>query len=303
LAMQIGLKRVVETARSFQFSTPLKPYPSIALGAFELVPLELARAYCAFAADGVLPYPLSVKEVVGEAGQVLERRHMTIARVTTPAKAFLMSSLLRSVVTEGTARGLQEGGIFPSAVEDAVLLDAERQALSPLLRTSVDQLDEAVFVALSRLASIGASAAAVCLSFSCRDTRQFRDSFPSWIVLQAFRLMKGDASLTYERLATWLGEPKSAVPASPGVALTEAGWWLAGAAKKSAARSRVLAAFPALVEGLRAESARASVTCTAYDGYVPAAGPGFNVHGIKREHPCRAEDRPPLHHRETTGIS
>jgi penicillin-binding protein 1B len=116
LAMQIGLKGVVETARSFQFSTPLKPYPSIALGAFELVPLELARAYCAFAADGVLPNPLSVKEVVGEAGQVLERRHMTIARVTTPAKAFLMSSLLRSVVTEGTARGLQEGGIdFPAA--------------------------------------------------------------------------------------------------------------------------------------------------------------------------------------------
>lgn len=116
LATQVGLERVVETAGDFQFSTRLKPYPSLALGAFEVVPLELARAYCAFAADGVLPYPLSVKEVVDEHGEILERRHMKIERVTTPAKAFLMSSLLRSVVTEGTARSLRDRGItFPAA--------------------------------------------------------------------------------------------------------------------------------------------------------------------------------------------
>ena len=61
-------------------------------------------------------------------------------------------------------------------------------------------LDEAVFAALSRLAAIGRRSSAVCLSFSCRDTREFRDTFPSWILLQAFRLKQGDASLTYE---TW----------------------------------------------------------------------------------------------------
>ena len=169
--------------------------------------------------------------------------------------------------------GLQEGGIFPSAVEDAVLLDSERQALSPLLRTSVEQLDEAVFAALSRLASIGASVASVCLSFSCRDTRQFRDSFPSWIVLQAFRLMQGDALLTYADLTKWLGEPRSAVPKLPSAALTEAGWWLAGAAKNGAACPPVLAAFPSLAGGIRAAAARSSDEFTAYDGHVAAAGP------------------------------
>ena len=68
---------------------------------------------------------------------------------------------------------------------------------------------------LARLAAIGASARHVCLSFSCRDTRQFRDTFPSWLVLQAFRLMQGDAALTYDDLPEFLGEPRSAVPASP----------------------------------------------------------------------------------------
>ena len=168
--------------------------------------------------------------------------------------------------------GLQEGGMFPSAVEDAVLLDSERETVSPLLRTSVGQLDEAVCEAAVADRGPGRVGGAVCLSFSCRDTRQFRDSFPSWIVLQAFRLMRGDASLTYEHLAKWLGEPKSAVPASPDAAPTEAAWWLAGAAKKGA-RAPVLAAFPPLAGGIRAEEARATDEFTAYDGHVPAAGP------------------------------
>lgn len=124
LAMQVGLDRVVDTANAFHFSTTLKPYPSISLGAFEVVPLELARAYCAFAANGVLPYPLSLKEVLDEHGQVLERRHMTIEPVTTPEKAFMMSSLMRSVVTEGTAHSLRNLGIsFPVAGKTGTTTD------------------------------------------------------------------------------------------------------------------------------------------------------------------------------------
>jgi penicillin-binding protein 1B len=116
LAMQIGLDHIVDTAKAFRFSTPVKPLPSLSLGAFELIPLELARAYCAFAADGVLPYPLSLKGVLDENGQVLERRHMSIERAISPAKAFIMSSILRSAVRSGTARSLNHMGIsFPVA--------------------------------------------------------------------------------------------------------------------------------------------------------------------------------------------
>jgi penicillin-binding protein 1B len=116
LAMKLGLNPIVNTASLFGFSTPLKPYPSIALGAFEAIPLELARAYCAFAADGVLPNPLSLKDVVGEKDDVLERRHMSVQSVTTPGKAFLITSMLRSTVEQGTARSLKDMGIrFPAA--------------------------------------------------------------------------------------------------------------------------------------------------------------------------------------------
>jgi penicillin-binding protein 1B len=114
LAMRIGFDRIAGTANLFGFSIPAKPYPSLCLGAYEVIPLNLARAYCAFASDGVLPFPLSLKDVLDENGKILERRHMNIERVISPSKAFIMSSMLRSVVEEGTASSLKNIGIsFP----------------------------------------------------------------------------------------------------------------------------------------------------------------------------------------------
>ena len=111
LAMKMGLDAVVQSAAAFRFSTPLAPYPSLALGASEVIPLELARAYSSFAADGLLPAPLSLKEVSDENGQILNRRYMNVDRVISPSKAFIMNSLLNSVVAEGTAVSLKRLGI------------------------------------------------------------------------------------------------------------------------------------------------------------------------------------------------
>lgn len=111
LALEVGLERISDTARRFYFATPEKPVPAMALGAIEVSPLALARAYCTFAANGVLPYPLAIKEVVGEQGRLLESRHAEIERVISPAKAYIMTDLLRSVVQEGTARSLRNYGV------------------------------------------------------------------------------------------------------------------------------------------------------------------------------------------------
>ena len=114
LAMQLGLDKIIQTTHNFGISSALRAYPALALGASEVIPLELARAYCPFAADGLLPHPLSLKDVMDENGQMLERKHLEVQQVITPAKAFIMSSLMRSVVTTGTARSLSHLGIqFP----------------------------------------------------------------------------------------------------------------------------------------------------------------------------------------------
>lgn len=111
LAVQVGMDRIVDTAVDFGFSTPFQPYPSLALGAFEVIPLELARAYCVFAAGGISTFPLALKAVSNAEGELLEQRHLTIERKISAQKAFLMNALLQGVVENGTARSLAARGI------------------------------------------------------------------------------------------------------------------------------------------------------------------------------------------------
>jgi ATP-dependent helicase/nuclease subunit B len=113
----------------------------------------------------------------------------------------------------------------------------------------------------------------VTLSYSSLDTRQYRESLPSWILLQACRLIEGDAALTYDGLLKHLGEPVSCVPASPGVAVSEAGWWLAGLRRGPlAGREGVLRHFRSAARGVEAAAHRQTDSFTPYDGLVPAAG-------------------------------
>ena len=69
------------------------------------------------------------------------------------------------------------------------------RAISADLRLSTDRIDEAVYAVLSRLAVSGASAT---FSYSCRDTREFRETYASWLMLQAYRLQQGNEALSYQ---------------------------------------------------------------------------------------------------------
>ena len=116
LAERIGLEPIIETARDFGITTSLEPQLSLVLGSFEVSPLELTLAYAALAHDGVLPNALSLTKVVTDQGKVVRRQHQKLRTVTSPARAYMMSSVLRDVVKQGTARALKAYGIdFPVA--------------------------------------------------------------------------------------------------------------------------------------------------------------------------------------------
>jgi ATP-dependent helicase/nuclease subunit B len=168
--------------------------------------------------------------------------------------------------------GLEEGRVFPSATEDPVLLDAERRGISPLLRLSSDRIDEAVYAVADRLASTG-GARAITLSYSCRDLREFRQTYPSWLLLQAHRTSCGQPHHSYPDLLKAVGAPVSCVPEPEAFALGAAGWWLHGLKRAGASgRDAVLRQYPLLQQGLTAQEQRASAAFTQYDGFVPDAG-------------------------------
>ena len=107
---------MVETALRFGFGENLAAVPAVALGAFEVTPLELARAYVPFANAGVRPGAITVVRAVhqGDGSRVPPLESEAPVRVISPAEAYLMTALLQGVVRSGTgatavARGIAGG--------------------------------------------------------------------------------------------------------------------------------------------------------------------------------------------------
>jgi len=112
LGQQVGIARVVDVARRVGITSPLNPYPALALGAADVTPLEMARAYATFANGGVRPEVLLFEDVSDEAGGTLERRRVESARALDAGTAFLTVSLLEGVVDRGTARAVRAAGFI-----------------------------------------------------------------------------------------------------------------------------------------------------------------------------------------------
>ena len=99
-----GASGVVEWARASGIESPMAPTPSLALGAYEVTPLELTNAYATFASGGVYAAAVLVTSIEGPSGKAVSLPELPTARqVMTSSEAFIITSLLKSVVESGTA--------------------------------------------------------------------------------------------------------------------------------------------------------------------------------------------------------
>jgi penicillin-binding protein 1B len=115
LAQTVGLPTVIATARALGVEGDLKPVPAVTLGAFEITPLQLARAYLPLANGGQAPTGGVMDVVTDETGRAL----WTASRETRPVvgapEAFLLTSLLEGVINAGTGASARALGV-PGAV-------------------------------------------------------------------------------------------------------------------------------------------------------------------------------------------
>jgi penicillin-binding protein 1A len=82
----------------------IPPYLTMALGAGEVTPLQLAAAYAVFATGGLLPKPYFLSRVTDKEGHVLETFQPPPAeRVLDARNAYIMTTMLQDVVRRGTA--------------------------------------------------------------------------------------------------------------------------------------------------------------------------------------------------------
>jgi len=104
----IGVHDVAEFARQDGITTKLEEDMALALGASGVKPIELTNAYATFAAGGRWAPTRLVTKIVAPDGTRVPIEPGEPARdVMSPGEAYVMTSMLRSVVTEGTGMPAQ----------------------------------------------------------------------------------------------------------------------------------------------------------------------------------------------------
>jgi len=106
LISQVGPHEVVKYAHNMGITSELQPYPSIALGTFDLSVLELTSAYATIANMGKWNEPIFVTHIEDKNGNLLHRFVPDSREAIPHETAYLMTDVLRGVVTGGTAANL-----------------------------------------------------------------------------------------------------------------------------------------------------------------------------------------------------
>ena len=110
LAELIGYGRVVGVAREMGITASLLPTPAVALGAYEMTPLEVAAAYTVFANGGVRAEPAFLDRVINSDGLALQRTTPQRRLALDPRVAYQVTSVLEDVINRGTGASVRARG-------------------------------------------------------------------------------------------------------------------------------------------------------------------------------------------------
>jgi len=102
LAEMVGYDRVVDLARRAGMNLEIQPTPAVALGSYEVTPLEIAGAYTIFANRGEVLKPYFVRMIRDETGRLLYEARPTPTPALDPRVAYLIVDLMQEVIRSGT---------------------------------------------------------------------------------------------------------------------------------------------------------------------------------------------------------
>ena len=98
-----GYKQVLDLARRAGLNDQMRATPSLALGAYEATPLEMAASYTIFANRGRYVAPSLIREVRSARGDLRYESKPLSRRVLSREAAFVMQDMLEEVLRSGTA--------------------------------------------------------------------------------------------------------------------------------------------------------------------------------------------------------
>jgi penicillin-binding protein 1A len=118
LMKQFGPEAVIQVARKMGITSPLDPYPSLALGTADVSVYEMVGAYSTFANKGVWTEPNYILRIEDKNGVVLQDFVPRKVEAISEETSFLMLNLMQGVTIFGTGarlRGSKYGFTNPIA--------------------------------------------------------------------------------------------------------------------------------------------------------------------------------------------
>jgi penicillin-binding protein 1B len=115
VAELVGYTRVTDMAHQFGLDPSIRATPSVALGAYEMTPLEVAGGYTILANEGVRAEPTYIRDVVNVSGEPLEHNTIRTRRALDPRVAYLVTSMLEDVIDHGTGATVRARGFIAPA--------------------------------------------------------------------------------------------------------------------------------------------------------------------------------------------
>ncbi|MHB1223275.1 MAG: transglycosylase domain-containing protein [Gemmatimonadaceae bacterium] len=115
IALRYGMERIAAMAHAMGVDTPIAPYPSSAIGASVVHPLDLVGSYVTLATLGVRVEPRLLLRVEDARGRTVWTTPGANAEsVLDPKVAFIVRDMMRDVVDRGTATSVRR--IVPARV-------------------------------------------------------------------------------------------------------------------------------------------------------------------------------------------
>jgi penicillin-binding protein 1A len=101
--MMIGGDKVVDFTRRLGVTAQMERYPSLALGAAGISPMEMTAAYNVFVNQGVYVKPRYIRKITDQTERVLEEQAPELSEATSAQVAFELTKVMRGTIDRGTA--------------------------------------------------------------------------------------------------------------------------------------------------------------------------------------------------------
>jgi penicillin-binding protein 1B len=124
VAQAAGYQNVADLAHKAGLQD-IRATPSMALGAYDVTPLEMAGAYTLFGNKGVMVTPRMIERIVNKSGDDTWISQPETKKILDPRVNFLMVSMMQEVLRSGTGAGVRSRGFtLPAAAKTGTSHDA-----------------------------------------------------------------------------------------------------------------------------------------------------------------------------------